>query len=76
MAEAVGGTREGNGSGGAMETTDTSERNGARGRVLVTGASGYVGGRLLQALEARRVPCCLARTPSLRARGTRHQVFP
>jgi uncharacterized protein YbjT (DUF2867 family) len=32
--------------------------------VLLTGATGYVGGRLLQALEARRVPVrCLARNP-------------
>ncbi|MXY16984.1 MAG: NAD-dependent epimerase/dehydratase family protein [Acidobacteria bacterium] len=35
-----------------------------RQRILLTGASGYVGGRLLQALEARgHDVCCLARRP-------------
>jgi uncharacterized protein YbjT (DUF2867 family) len=33
-------------------------------RILLTGASGYVGGRLLKALEARGLPMrCLARRP-------------
>ncbi|HXV37191.1 MAG TPA: SDR family oxidoreductase [Myxococcota bacterium] len=56
------------GGDGTVEATSRAEQGGAR--VLVTGASGYVGGRLLQALEARRNPLrCLARTPeSLRAR--------
>ncbi|MGQ0615104.1 MAG: DUF2867 domain-containing protein [Planctomycetaceae bacterium] len=38
--------------------------NGDRGRVLLTGATGYIGGRLLKLLEARCVPLrCLARRP-------------
>ena len=36
-----------------------------RGRVLLTGATGYVGGRLLRLLEERGVPVrCLARRPA------------
>src|SRR5574339_381400 len=32
--------------------------------ILITGATGYVGGRLLRSLEARRLPVrCLARRP-------------
>ena len=41
-----------------------SEKVSAGGRILVTGASGYVGGRLLPRLEARGLPVrCLARRP-------------
>lgn len=37
-------------------------------RVLLTGATGYIGGRLLQALEARGLPVrCLARRPQVLA---------
>ena len=41
------------------------------GLVLLTGASGYVGGRLLQALERRGLPLrCMVRRPDhLRARA-------
>ena len=39
--------------------------DGRRSRILVTGASGYVGGRLVPALEARGEQVrCLARTPA------------
>ena len=43
-----------------------------RGRVLLTGASGYIGGRLLKALEAAGQPVrCLARHPAfLRSRAS------
>ena len=45
-----------------------------RPRVLVTGVTGYVGGRLLEALEARGYAIrCIARRPEfLRARVGRH----
>ena len=44
------------------------------GTVLVTGASGYVGGRLLSHLETLGVPLrCMARRPAeLRARTAAH----
>jgi uncharacterized protein YbjT (DUF2867 family) len=51
----------------------------ARGAILLTGASGYVGGRLLPRLEARGLAVrCLARRPELLARrvGPRTQVVP
>ena len=39
-------------------------KNDQRQLVLLTGASGYIGGRLLRALQARGVPVrCLARRP-------------
>jgi len=47
--------------------------------VLLTGATGYIGGRLLKALEARATPVrCLARQPEfLRARiGARTEIVP
>ena len=42
----------------------------AAGRVLITGATGYVGGRLLQRLQAsgRRLRCLTRRAEQLRDR--------
>jgi uncharacterized protein YbjT (DUF2867 family) len=47
-----------------------STRDNTTGMILLTGATGYVGGRLLRALEQRGLPVrCLARRPEyLRAR--------
>ncbi|MFN7804309.1 MAG: NAD(P)H-binding protein, partial [Planctomycetaceae bacterium] len=44
---------------------DATTGHEPRGRVLLTGATGYVGGRLLRLLEERGVPVrCLARRPA------------
>jgi nucleoside-diphosphate-sugar epimerase len=44
-----------------MERSMTDERD----RILLTGATGYVGGRLLQVLEREHHPVrCLTRRPS------------
>ena len=45
-------------------------------RILLTGATGYIGGRLLKALEATGRPLrCLARRPdALRAKATLGEI--
>ncbi len=55
---------------GGSKVSSASEQVRSRRRVLVTGATGYVGGRLLKVLEARGLQLrCLARNPDqLRAR--------
>lgn len=47
-----------------MESSSTGEKTDTSGVVLLTGATGYIGGRLLPLLEARSDPVrCLARSP-------------
>lgn len=44
--------------------TQATDSTASHGRVLVTGASGYIGGRLVHALEAEGAPVrCMARRP-------------